>query len=66
MDIGLKRIIIVFTLEFLFLLISFVFVGLGITEIKKKRKILSNSLLIIAGISFALISLWCARILLFY
>lgn len=60
------KIFIIITLEIIFLTISFIFIGLGVKEIKKKRNIVGHAVLIAAGILFALVSLYCTRILLLY
>ena len=57
---------IVAILEFLFLLISFVFIGLAVKELKKRKNVYRNLILLVTGSAFAIISIICAKILLFY
>lgn len=65
-DLSVLKIFLVLILEVLFLLIAFIFVGLGIREMRRKRRFINNIILIVVGICIAIVSLYCARILLFY
>ena len=65
-QITLSKVFIVATLEIIFLLISFIFIGLGLKELKRKKNTFNNIALISTGIIFAIISLYCAKVLLLY
>ena len=60
---GLKDIFFALTLEVIFLGICTVFVGLGLSEIKKGKDRAKNYVLIALGVSLALVSIYATTLL---
>jgi hypothetical protein len=62
-DVGAKDILFALTLELVFLGFCAVFIGLGLSELKKKKDPLRNYLLIGLGVSLAAVSLYVTKLL---
>lgn len=61
-ELGVKGIIFALLLEVVFLGLCSVFIGLGMSEMRKRKKYLQNSLLILLGVSLAGVSLFMTKL----
>ncbi len=62
-DVGVKDIFFALTLELVFLGFCAVFIGLGLSELKKRKEKARNYLLIALGASLAVVSLFVTKLL---
>lgn len=62
-EMGVKGIIFAVILELLFLAFCLVFVGLGLSEMKKRKRMGKNFMLVVLGFSLAALSLYVTKLL---
>jgi hypothetical protein len=57
-ELGLKGILLALTLELVFLAFCAVFIGAGLSELKKGKSPLKNTFLVVLGFTLAAVSLY--------
>jgi hypothetical protein len=62
-EVGLKDIFFALTLELVFLGFCTVFIGMGLSELRKKKEKIRNYLLILLGILLAGVSVYVTKLL---